>query len=184
MYKGIQDFSSREAITKFNPAQILRRLIERPTGAAISRNRRPAKRANRSAFRERGILSALLLSIALVSAYSLQALSAPAPLRDSIPSLDQLRREVAANPDIYPPSLHNFATVLGGRMEAAKSQDAAESLFVELKDCVLDTSISTGVSVRALCLAAALKLGDSFPTIKPSAEAVKNQAPPEVLRLL
>jgi hypothetical protein len=130
------------------------------------------------------ILPVVLLSIAVWCAYSLQSVSAPASLRDFIPSLDQIREDAKKDPHTLPESELKFAAELGRRMEDAKSQDSAESLFTELKECVLDVNIKTSETVRTSCLSAALDLGDRFPTLKASADTLQSQAPPDVVNLL
>jgi hypothetical protein len=110
---------------------------------------------------------------------------AGAAFKDEIPTVAQLRSEVQANPRVTPPSLLKFASLVREKQEeAARSEPMAQALLPELKKCVLDRGIDTVNSARAYCLSGALALGARFASIKPLADEIRDQASPDIVRLL
>ena len=126
-----------------------------------------------------------LLLLTLLFLIVAKSVAAQVTFKDAIPTISQLRAEVQANPHFTPPSLLKFAVfVQGKRDEALQSEQSSQTLFSELKPCVLDSSIMTANSVRAFCLSAAISLGEKFSSIKPLANDLRSQTPADVIRLL
>jgi hypothetical protein len=118
-------------------------------------------------------------------ATTLYSAAAGAAFKDEIPTVAQLRSEVQGNPRVTPPSLLKFASFVREKQEEAnRSEPLAQALLPELKKCVLDTSIDTVNSARAYCLAGAISLGGRFASIRPLADEIRNQASPDIIRLL
>ena len=107
------------------------------------------------------------------------------------PTLEQVRREVEANPHATPPSLIEFAKAMAPRMEEAlQSQDprVVKRMVFALKGCALSDSNQAVPQVQALCVTNLKRLaeakGNTFPGIEDAYREVGSRASPDARRLL
>ncbi|MGK5090131.1 hypothetical protein WDW86_21485 [Bdellovibrionota bacterium FG-2] len=123
------------------------------------------------------------------------ALMQPAPLSSSqpsadltprslpIPSTEQMRVEVAANPHGHPPSLMRFAEVLAKKMEdSEKSPEKARVLFDELEECLKNRDTTS--MILALCYFNAEELSEDYPEFDARAKRAAENLPKDVKQLL
>ncbi|MEO5969077.1 MAG: hypothetical protein ABIQ95_04050, partial [Bdellovibrionia bacterium] len=100
------------------------------------------------------------------------------------PGLDQVRKEVQANPHLTPGSILEFASHLGSKMELAlKSEEQGNLVFKELEDCTLNTIDYSPVSIRAVCLSNANVLGQRYSSLQLKYQALLGKADSESIRL-
>ncbi len=123
------------------------------------------------------------------------ALSAPAPRSSAqpgldyssrtlpIPSSEQMRAEVAANPHGHPPALMRFAEVLAKKMEDAEhSPEKARALFDELEECLKNRDTTS--TILALCYFNAEELSEDFPEFEARTKRAAEILPKDVRQLL
>ncbi len=107
------------------------------------------------------------------------------------PTLEQVRREVEANPHATPPSLIEFAKAMAPRMEEAlQSQDprVVKRMVFALKGCALSDSNQAVPQVQALCVTNLKRLAEAkshtLPGIEDAYREVGSRASPDARRLL
>lgn len=104
--------------------------------------------------------------------------------RLAVPSRDQLRKEVKANPHRTPQSILEFASTLAPKMALAlKSEGAGHKFFEELQRCVLNHAHQSSVVIRAICLSNAGLLGKNYSSLQVSYQVLLEKADPESVRL-
>lgn len=101
------------------------------------------------------------------------------------PSTEIIREEVAANPEVTPLSLLDFAESLAPKMrEAVGDESKAKSFFDEMRTCVQAPASNIAETAQALCLKNALKLGEIHPALRDQADKLRSVAAPRLLRLI
>jgi hypothetical protein len=91
--------------------------------------------------------------------------TASLPLVDSIPSKDDLRKDVALDPHATPQGLLKFSVVLFQKQKAAKADGGvAKAFFEELQSCAL--AHESAQSVQVLCLLNAKRLAKQYSSLE------------------
>lgn len=104
--------------------------------------------------------------------------AAQKPILDIVPSLEDYKNEIAANPHGAPPSLRRFSEAMAAKMEPAlKDEGAARSLVPELSDCVQSAAVT---AAQQTCLVNAKRLSKIHPKLAGEVKAIEEAAPPEV----
>ncbi len=102
----------------------------------------------------------------------------------AIPSRDQLRKEIKANPHRTPQAVLEFASTLAPKMALAlKSEGAGHRFFEELQRCVLSQAHQSSAVIRAICLSNAGLLGKNYSSLQVSYQVLLEKADPESVRL-
>lgn len=103
---------------------------------------------------------------------------------ESAPDLEEIRREVSADPHTLPHSLLSFSLSLGDRMkEARHSPETAKKFFAELSECVNSQKLSGTRTLQAICLSNARRLTESVPELQVSFKRLEESAPSEIQKL-
>jgi hypothetical protein len=101
------------------------------------------------------------------------------------PSLETVRTQVVENPHSTPVSLLEFAESVGSRMRNAfESEEVADSLFQDLKECGLAKDANQLTSVRAICLSNAKALVQRYPKFTSQMQEIVDQIDETVLMLI
>lgn len=107
--------------------------------------------------------------------------SAPIVSAKEAPTIDRVRKQVAANPHSTPPILIEFAAHMATVMEdAAKSRENARQAAVKLKDCVSNPDSGLIESARAMCLVNLERLAKGDSLIAKDYESAAADASPRV----
>lgn len=103
-------------------------------------------------------------------------------LRESIPSISDVREEVRRHPHRTPNVLISFAEKLGPLFEKAREdKKLATHLLEELQVCVFSDSLASGA--RVLCLSYIKKLASIYPEFEEKFNDSYAGAPEEILKL-
>ncbi len=108
---------------------------------------------------------------------STKALESKPPIEKQIPKLEDVKKEVAADPHKTPRSLIQFSLDLGTKMDIAlKSKEASEKMMQELGVCAKGERVKTPPSASAICIQNAYELSEKYSELKKDADSVKEQA--------
>jgi hypothetical protein len=104
-------------------------------------------------------------------------------IRDTLPTKQDVNKELMNNPHTPSKSLMSFAKKLGPVMEKAfKNEKDAKMLVGELNRCALNESVPD--SARALCVQDTEKLSHYHPKLKDKASELRAEVSPEVRKIL
>ncbi|MES2962553.1 MAG: hypothetical protein V4760_01595 [Bdellovibrionota bacterium] len=106
------------------------------------------------------------------------------PVAQLIPSIENLRAEVAKNPHGTPQGLSKFSISLGDRLDALKNEVEAGNFMEELDECVTKPSVETTSDVKTLCLLNAKRVGEKFPALRAKSANLEARAPEKVRKAL
>jgi hypothetical protein len=107
------------------------------------------------------------------------------PLREIMPSKEQLRREVEADPHETPRALLDFSVSLFDReVLGLQSEDKARALLSELETCTLGPEQKGMHSLQAICLMTARRLKNTYPGLASHYDQLEHQADPQAVRLM
>lgn len=113
------------------------------------------------------------------------AQAGPPPLREIVPSSDELRSETAADPHSTPSSLLRFSMQLYQRQVEARQSDAkAREYFEELRSCALGEIAHVSRNTEAVCLLSAKKLQTEHPWLSADFERLVQQVDPATAQLI
>lgn len=97
------------------------------------------------------------------------------------PTIERVRKQVAANPHVTPPIMIDFASHMANVMEdAAKSPENARQAATRLKDCVSNQDSGLIESARAMCLLNLARLAKNDSQIARDYESAVSDASPRV----
>lgn len=103
-------------------------------------------------------------------------------LRQSLPTKEQVKKEVLANPHGVPRAIIGFAETLGPMMgKALNNQTDAKILIDELQECALNESADT--RIRALCVSDAEKLSSVHNQLKWQSDKIRDSVPADILEM-
>lgn len=115
---------------------------------------------------------------------SFETLKSSTPLKEEMPSLNEVRAEVQKDPHETPPQLLKFSEALESKMQIAlKSEAAGRLMMSQLQDCALAPPGTTSTSVSAMCLVGAKQIAAKYVSLNPEAEAMLAHADENTLRI-
>lgn len=101
------------------------------------------------------------------------------------PTADQVRAEVAKNPEAPSKAVLGFSVGMEKKMEVAlQSEESASELFTDLDHCASNSGkLQVAESARSLCLSNASRLADKYPDLKPRYENLETRTDPGVVKM-